>query len=105
MSRYINAEAANAAFESGTDPNSGNFNAANFGIQAPPKAEMSSSQKAAQIAGSIGFLVGVVYAFKTKSGFWKGWGYGIIGSVALGGVGYGVGTLLKKKPVDRGIIF
>ena len=41
-----------------------------------------------QIGGSIGFALGIAYAFKTKSGFWKGWGYAIIGGIALGGIGY-----------------
>jgi hypothetical protein len=42
-------------------------------------------------------IIGIAYAFKVKSGFWKGWGYSIIGSVALGGLGYAIGTMIKKK--------
>lgn len=49
------------------------------------------------IGGSIGILASLGYAFKTKSGFWKGMGYWLIGSIAVGGLGYGVGTLIKKK--------
>ena len=49
------------------------------------------------VGSSIGFAIGVAYAFKVKSGFWKGWGYAILGSIVLGGVGYGVGMAKKKK--------
>ncbi len=49
------------------------------------------------LGSSIGFAIGVAYAFKVKSGFWKGWGYAILGSIVLGGVGYGVGMAKKKK--------
>ena len=49
------------------------------------------------VGSSIGFAIGVAYAFKVKSGFWKGWGYSILGSIVLGGVGYGVGMAKKKK--------
>tara|TARA_Y100000389_G_scaffold113651_1_gene110760 strand:- start:3806 stop:4114 length:309 start_codon:yes stop_codon:yes gene_type:complete len=49
------------------------------------------------IGSSIGFALGVAYAFKVKSGFWKGWGYAILGGFILGGVGYGVGMAKKKK--------
>tara|TARA_B100001059_G_C17673025_1_gene495572 strand:+ start:435 stop:704 length:270 start_codon:yes stop_codon:yes gene_type:complete len=48
------------------------------------------------IGSSVGFALGVAYGFKVKSGFWKGWGYAIIGSIVLGGVGYGVGMARKK---------
>tara|TARA_R110000772_G_scaffold213523_2_gene324073 strand:- start:153 stop:455 length:303 start_codon:yes stop_codon:yes gene_type:complete len=49
------------------------------------------------IGSSIGFALGVAYGFKVKSGFWKGWGYAIIGSLVLGGLGYGIGNIKKKK--------
>ncbi|MBW2998137.1 hypothetical protein KY321_01240 [Candidatus Woesearchaeota archaeon] len=54
----------------------------------------------ARIGSSLGFIVALGYAFKVKSGFWKGWGYTILGSVALGGLGAGVGLAIdssKKK--------
>ena len=50
-----------------------------------------------QIGGSIGFALGVAYAFKTKSGFWKGWGYAIIGGIALGGIGYALDSGRKDS--------
>jgi hypothetical protein len=56
------------------------------------------SYEGRNVAGAVGFALGVAYAFKTKSGFWKGWGYGIIGGLVLGGIGYGIGMMIKKKP-------
>jgi hypothetical protein len=53
----------------------------------------------AKIGSSLGFTIGIVYAFKVKSGFWKGWGYAILGSIALGGLGYGIGMAIKNKDV------
>jgi len=49
------------------------------------------------LGASIGIIGGVAYAFKTKSGFLKGLGYWLLGSIVVGGLGYGVGTLIKKK--------
>ena len=49
------------------------------------------------IGSSVGFALALGYAFKVKSGFWKGWGYTILGSMALGGIGYGVGMAIKKN--------
>lgn len=49
------------------------------------------------LGASIGIIGGVAYAFKTKSGFLKGLGYWLLGSIVVGGLGYGVGTLVKKK--------
>ena len=53
------------------------------------------------LGASIGIIAGVGYAFKTKSGFWKGLGYWLIGSLVVGGLGYGVGNLIKKKPIEK----
>ncbi len=50
-----------------------------------------------KIGSPIGFALGMGYAFKVKSGFWKGWGYAILGGIALGGIGYGVGMAIPKK--------
>lgn len=49
------------------------------------------------IGSSVGFAIALGYAFKVKSGFWKGWGYTILGSMALGGLGYGLGMAIKKN--------
>lgn len=49
------------------------------------------------IGSSLGFALALGYAFKVKSGFWKGWGYTILGSMALGGIGYGIGMAVKKN--------
>ena len=51
----------------------------------------------ARIGGSLGFIVGLGYAFSVKSGFWKGWGYTILGSMALGGLGYGIGLAIDSS--------
>ena len=50
-----------------------------------------------QIGSSLGFIVGLGYAFNVKSGFWKGWGYTILGSMALGGLGYGIGLAIDSS--------
>lgn len=51
----------------------------------------------ARIGSSLGFIVALGYAFKVKSGFWKGWGYTILGSMALGGLGAGVGLAIDSS--------
>ena len=50
-----------------------------------------------RIGSSLGFIVALGYAFKVKSGFWKGWGYTILGSMALGGLGAGVGLAIDSS--------
>tara|TARA_R100001509_G_C4715765_1_gene164881 strand:+ start:61 stop:447 length:387 start_codon:yes stop_codon:yes gene_type:complete len=50
-----------------------------------------------RIGSSLGFIVALGYAFKVKSGFWKGWGYTILGSMALGGLGAGVGFAIDSS--------
>lgn len=42
------------------------------------------------VGSSLGFAGGVYYAFKNSTGFWKGWGIAIIGSIVLGGIGYAI---------------
>jgi hypothetical protein len=49
-----------------------------------------------KIGSSLGFVAGLGYAFKVKSGFWKGWGYTILGSIAIGGIGAAIGYSIKK---------
>ena len=53
----------------------------------------------ASILSPIGFMGGVAYAFSKKTGFWKGWGIAILGSIVLGGVGAGIdrATYFKKQ--------
>lgn len=53
------------------------------------------------IGSSVGFALALGYAFKVKSGFWKGWGYTILGSLALGGIGYGIGMAVKKNKKNQ----
>jgi hypothetical protein len=53
-----------------------------------------------QIGSTLGFAIALGYAFKVKSGFWKGWGYTILGGIALGGIGAGIG-MLKKKDIQN----
>lgn len=50
-----------------------------------------------KVMGAIGFAAGVGYAISQKTGFWKGWGFAIIGSVALGGIGYGIDYARNSK--------
>jgi hypothetical protein len=54
-----------------------------------------------RIAGSVGFAAGVAYGFKVSSGFWKGWGYAIIGSIALGGIGMAIGGAIKDNSSEE----
>lgn len=54
-----------------------------------------------RIGGSLGFMVGLGYAFSVKSGFWKGWGYTILGSMALGGLGYGIGLAIDSSKKQK----
>lgn len=56
-----------------------------------------STHKFQILMGNLGWALALVYAFKTKSGFWKGVGYVILGSIALGGVGYGIDSFNKNK--------
>ena len=97
------SKATNSAASYGIDPVTNLPNSkeddiiANF-IKPNPK---NYTLEARTVGGSLGFIVGLGYAFKVKSGFWKGWGYTILGSIALGGLGYGIGMAIKKK--DNGL--
>jgi len=51
----------------------------------------------AKIGSSLGFIVALGYAFKVKSGFLKGFGYTILGSMAFGGLGAGVGLAIDSS--------
>ena len=66
---------------------------------AEPVAEKNyqATMVGAKIGSSLGFIVALGYAFKVKSGFWKGWGYTILGSMALGGLGAGVGLAIDSS--------
>ena len=66
---------------------------------AEPVAEKNyqATMVGARIGSSLGFIVALGYAFKVKSGFWKGWGYTILGSMALGGLGAGVGLAIDSS--------
>jgi hypothetical protein len=50
-----------------------------------------------KLGSSVGFATGVGYAFYKKTGFWKGWGIAIIGSIVLGGVAYGIDVMNYNK--------
>jgi hypothetical protein len=70
----------------------------------PPSIPISSEGNSkkntfigAKIGSSLGFIVALGYAFKVKSGFLKGWGYTILGSMALGGLGAGVGFAIDSS--------
>jgi len=49
------------------------------------------------IFSGVGFATGVGYSFYKKTGFWKGFGIALIGSIALGGIGYGLDKLKQNK--------
>ena len=69
-------------------------NTAGVGLISPSPTTYSYEYR--NIGSAVGFGVGLIYAFKVKSGFWKGWGYTILGSLALGGIGYAIGRVHKK---------
>ena len=69
-------------------------------VQEPISIERNSKKNTfigAKIGSSLGFIVALGYAFKVKSGFLKGWGYTILGSMALGGLGAGVGLAIDSS--------
>lgn len=49
------------------------------------------------ILSPVGFLGGIGYAFAKKTGFWKGFGLALLGSIVLGGVGYGIDRAVFEK--------
>jgi hypothetical protein len=49
------------------------------------------------LLGATGFLIGIVYSFKHKSGFWKGAGISILGSIAGSGIGYGLDLMMNAN--------
>jgi hypothetical protein len=84
--KSINNEADNL------DPNTESFE--------DDSKEFETTAKAIKIGSSIGLIVALAYSFKVKSGFSKGFGYVILGSMALGGIGAGIGLAIdtsKKK--------
>jgi hypothetical protein len=106
MSRYLNNEAYEAAVKSGLEAELGHTNNQSIGMTYEQHMKnqgiditipKNKSEQIGQIAGAIGSIAGIAYAFKVKSGFWKGWGFAIIGSVALGGLGYAIGSTIKNK--------
>lgn len=84
--KSINNEADNL------DPNAENFD--------DNPNEYKATATGIQIGSSIGVILALGYSFKVKSGFLKGFGYVILGSMALAGLGAGVGMAIdssKKK--------
>lgn len=63
----------------------------------PTTGGISPVNKLAFAGSGIGFALGVALAFNKKTGFWKGWGYAIVGAVALGSLGRGIGFLTTKN--------
>lgn len=57
----------------------------------------SYAQQGAMIGNAVGDIVALVYAFKIKSGFWKGLGLVLLGGLSGGGLGYGIGSVIKKN--------
>jgi len=98
----INETTAQLVEQTKSENNSGsNVNLTNTGdVKTNPFAPNNKnySVEGRYVGASVGILISLGYSFKTKSGFWKGLGYWLIGSIAVGGLGYGVGALIKKKP-------
>jgi len=67
-------------------------------LQSKKIMELEGKKKSLQIAqmgiGTLGTVGGWVYANKTGGGFWRYVGFGFIGGVALGTIGYF--TLMQK---------
>lgn len=59
--------------------------------------DVLTNNKYQSLLGGLGFATGVAYSFAKKTGFWKGWGIAIIGSIALGGIGYGIDSFNNKN--------
>lgn len=57
----------------------------------------SYAKQGAWVGNALGDIIALTYAFKTKSGFWKGFGYVLLGGLTGGALGFGVGSLIKKK--------
>jgi len=57
----------------------------------------SYAKQGAWVGNALGDVIALAYAFKTKSGFWKGFGYVLLGGLTGGALGFGVGSLIKKK--------
>lgn len=60
-----------------------------------------TTNKGHVLGAAVGFAAGAGYAFYKKTGFWKGWGLAIIGSIVIGGLGYGIGYAMKKNPTNQ----
>ena len=60
-------------------------------------ADFASMNRYAMLMSGVGFAGMMYYAFKTKSGFWKGFGYVLLGSIAGAAVGSGVDSFNVKK--------
>ena len=61
-----------------------------------PVQPMNRLTKLALAGAGIGFGTGVAYAFHKKTGFWKGWGLGLVGAVTMASLFRGVGFLTQK---------
>lgn len=59
----------------------------------------SRLRRLAMAGAGIGFATGVGYAFYKQTGFWRGWGYGIVGAITLASLTRGVGFLTTKNKV------
>ena len=67
--------------------------------QQPVDADVlgSYAKQGAWVGNALGDVIALAYAFKTKSGFWKGFGYVLLGGLTGGALGFGVGSIIKKK--------
>lgn len=65
-------------------------------IQLTASASPMADHKWKALLGGLGFAMGIAYAFRYKSGFWKGWGIAIVGGIAGSGIGYGIDQFSKK---------
>ena len=53
------------------------------------------------IGGATGNITGLIYAFRVKSGFLKGIGFFVLGGIVGSTLGFGIGSLVKKKEEDK----
>ena len=62
-----------------------------------PVEESITSDPIVQLGTAVGNLAGLYFAFKHKTGFWKGTGYFLLGGLAGSLTGYIVSKAIPKK--------
>ncbi len=70
---------------------------ANSSFTPDAKTKAEKMANVAWIVGSLGFIAGLIYAFKTKKSFWGYVGYSFLGSTVLGTLGAVGGAIFIPK--------